>query len=146
MTRKISARRHRTASPLSFEELGNREAPSSLFGGGFGEPNSAPVAAESRVAVAAQNEAPSIVDFRAIVGRDGQVTFVGRVVDDQAVEGTVVHIVGRGVDVTAVVLRDGTFSVTTTVAASGDITVSATVTDRDGATSNPAYTTFSPSN
>jgi hypothetical protein len=144
MTRKISPHPYRT--PLSFEALGNREAPSSLFGGGFGEPNLSPVAAESRIAVAAENEAPSIVDFRAIVGRDGQVTFVGRVVDDQAVAGTVVHIVGRGIDVTAVVLRDGTFSVTTTVDASGDITVSATVTDANGATSNPVYTTFSPSN
>ena len=146
MTRKISSGRNRTATPLTLEALGSREAPSSQYGGGLTEPDSAPVAAENRVGNTANNEAPSITDFRAIVGRDGQVTFVGRVVDDQAVEGLVVRIVGRGVDVTAVVLRDGTFRVTTTVIAPGDITVSATVTDRDGATSSPAYTTFSPSN
>jgi hypothetical protein len=130
---------------LAFETLGNREAPSGLFVVGYGEPNLVPFAVEEQAAVAA-NQAPRITDFRAVVGPDGQVTFAGTVSDDQAVEGTTVHIVGRGVDVTAVVLHDGTFRVTTVVDVSGDITVTATATDRDGATSDPAYTTFSPSN
>ena len=134
------ARTHR----LVFETLDYREAPSALFGGGFAEPNGGPVAAEERAA--AVNDAPKITNFKAIVGPDGQVTFTGKVTDDQAVEGMVVRIVGRGVDVTAVVLQDGTFRVTTVVDVRGDVTVTATVTDANGATSDPAYTTFNPSN
>jgi hypothetical protein len=74
------------------------------------------------------------------------VTFSGNVTDDQAVAGYVVHIIGQGVDVSAVVLNDGTFNVTTTVTGTSDITVSATVTDQFGATSEPVYTTFTPTN
>jgi hypothetical protein len=97
-------------------------------------------------AAAAANQAPVISDFKAVVGPNGQVTFSGKVTDDQAVAGYVVHIIGQGVDVTAVVQNDGTFNGSTTVAGTSDITVSAIVTDQFGATSAPAYTTFTPNN
>lgn len=145
MTPRATPRTRCSTNRLSLESLGAREAPSTLIGGGFAEPNLAPFATEERVAIAA-NQAPTITDFKAVVGPDGQVTLSGRVSDDQAVEGLVVHISGRGVDVTAIVLRDGSFQVTTTVTSKGDVTVSATVTDAEGLTSNPAYTTFAPTN
>ena len=47
---------------------------------------------------------------------------------------------------TAIVLGDGTFRVTTVVNGSADVNVSATTTDSSGARSDPAYTTFHPSN
>ena len=90
------------------------------------------------------NVAPVISNFRATVGPNGQVTFSGRVTDDTAVAGYVVRITGPGVDTTAIVLADGTFRVTTTVAGYTDITVSATTTDSGGLKSSPAYTTFTP--
>jgi hypothetical protein len=72
------------------------------------------------------------------------VTFSGQVSDDQSVGGDVVRITGPGVDVTAIVRDDGTFQVTTTVVGTGAVTVAAQVTDPWGATSDPAYTTFTP--
>jgi hypothetical protein len=96
-------------------------------------------------AVLAANAAPVISNFRAVVGPNGQVSFLGNVSDDQAVEGYVVHISGQGVDATATVLKDGSFQVTTVVHGSTDITVMATVTDAQGSTSSPVYTTFTPS-
>jgi hypothetical protein len=94
----------------------------------------------------AANQAPVISDFKSVVGPHGQVTFSGNVTDDQAVAGYVVHIMGQGVDVAAVVQNDGAFSITTTVTGTSDITVSAIVTDLFGETSAPAYTTFTPTN
>jgi len=94
---------------------------------------------------AAMNVAPVISDFRAIVGPNGQVTFTGRVSDDTPVAGYVVRITGPGVDLSAIVLRDGTFSVTTVVNGSTDVTVAAHTTDSGGLKSDPAYTTFLPS-
>lgn len=94
---------------------------------------------------AAMNAAPVISNFRAIVGPNGQVTFTGRVSDDTAVTGYVVRITGPGVDLSAIVLRDGTFSVTTVVNGSTDMTVAALTTDSGGLKSDPAYTTFLPS-
>jgi len=90
------------------------------------------------------DQAPVISDFKAVVGPNGRVTFSGKVTDDQPVAGYVVRITGPGVDVAAIVRDDGTFQVTTTVMATGDLTVMARVTDSLGATSDPAYTTFTP--
>src|SRR5262249_25208650 len=95
---------------------------------------------------ARRNAAPVISNFRAIVGPNGQVTFVGNVSDDQPVAGYVVHITGPGVDLSATVGGDGTLSVTTVVSGTSDITVRATTTDPFGAQSAPAYATFTPSN
>jgi hypothetical protein len=92
------------------------------------------------------NAPPVISDFRAVVGPNGQVSFTGRVTDDTPVAGYVVRITGPGVDATAIVGSDGTFRVTTFVTGSADVTVSATTTDASGARSDPAYTTFHPSN
>jgi hypothetical protein len=126
----------RKTARLMLESFESREAPSGFIGpAGPGLNRQAIVA----------NQAPTITDFKAIVGPNGQVTFVGTVADDQAVAGYVVRITGDGVDVTAVVQRDGTFSVTTQVYANHDVTVAATVTDSFGLTSAPAYTTFTPS-
>jgi hypothetical protein len=91
------------------------------------------------------NVAPVITDFRAVVGPNGQVTFTGSVSDDTPVAGYVVRITGPGVNVSAIVLRDGTFSVTTIVTGTTDVTVSAQTTDAAGARSDPVYTTFLPS-
>jgi hypothetical protein len=92
-----------------------------------------------------RNAPPVISDFRAIVGPNGQVTFKGRVSDDTPVLGYVVHITGPGIDVAAIVLRDGTFSVTTVVSGPSEVTVSAQTTDSSGANSDPVSTTFQPS-
>ena len=78
------------------------------------------------------------------VGPNGQVIFTGTVSDDTPVAGYVVRITGPGVDTYAIVQRDGTFSTTTVVNASGSVTVSATTTDGAGAASAPVYTTFTP--
>jgi hypothetical protein len=91
-----------------------------------------------------KNAAPVISDFRAVVGPNGAVTFTGRVSDDTPVAGYVVRITGPGVDATAIVERDGTFRVTTTVNGFVAITVSATATDSGGLRSTPVYTTFTP--
>jgi hypothetical protein len=72
------------------------------------------------------------------------VTFTGTVTDDQPVAGLVVVISGGGVTATAIVGDDGTFRVTTTAGGVVPITVTATVTDTLGATSDPAQTTFTP--
>ena len=96
-----------------------------------------------RVGIGA-NKAAVISGFRAVVGPNGQVTFSGTVSDDTPVAGYVVRITGPGVDATAIVERDGTFRVTTTVAGFTDVTVSATTTDSGGLKSNPVYTTFTP--
>jgi hypothetical protein len=125
--------------------LDSREAPSALFGGG-GIGNVNPTAPLMQGAAVVGNQAPSISDFRAIVGPNGQVTFMGRVTDDQAVAGYVVRIVGTGVDASAIVQNDGTFHVTIELHSPHEVTVSATVTDVHGAKSNPVYTTFTPSN
>lgn len=90
------------------------------------------------------NTAPVISGFQATVGPNGQVTFTGRVSDDTPVAGYVVRITGPGVDATAIVERDGTFRVTTTVAGFVDITASATTTDSGGLRSSPVFTTFTP--
>jgi hypothetical protein len=90
------------------------------------------------------NVAPVISDFRASVGPNGQVTFTGRVSDDTPVGGYVVRITGPGVSATAIVEKDGTFRVTTTVAGYFDITASATTTDSGGLKSSPVDTTFTP--
>lgn len=141
MTRRTFAKKsRRTVSRsvrLALDPLDGRVLPSTLIGGDFDFRQNQAEAA---------NHAPVITDFKALVGPHGEVTFSGKVTDDQAVEGYLVHIVGEGVDVTAVVLSNGTFSVTTTVTGSHDITVSATVADGFGATSAPAYTTFTPTN
>jgi hypothetical protein len=121
---------------LVLESFESRETPGGLIG---------PIGPGPDRQAVVVNQAPSIVDFRAIVGPNGQVTFVGSVTDDQAVAGYVVSITGDGVNVSAVVQSDGTFSVTTQVHANHDITVAATVTDSFGLTSAPAYTTFTPS-
>ena len=92
----------------------------------------------------ARTSAPVITNFKAVVGPNGQVTFTGRVSDDTAVAGYVVRITGPGVDTSAIVERDGTFRVTTTVAGFTAITVSATTTDSGGLGSSPVYTTFTP--
>ena len=90
------------------------------------------------------NTAPVISGFQAVVGPNGQVTFSGRVTDDTPVAGYVVRITGLGVDASAIVEKDGTFRVTTTVNGAFDITASATTTDSGGLKSSPAYTTFTP--
>jgi hypothetical protein len=69
-----------------------------------------------------------------------------RKMSPRTVAGYVVRITGPGVDATAIVGSDGTFRVTTVVSGSTDVTVSATTTDGSGAKSDPAYTTFHPSN
>jgi hypothetical protein len=93
----------------------------------------------------AANAPPTISEFRATVGPNGQVTFTGRVSDDTPVGGYVVRIAGPGVDLSAIVLSDGTFQVTTTVYGLTDVTVSAQTTDSGGLKSDSVYTTFTPS-
>ena len=123
---------------LSVRLLEERDAPSGLEG-----PVISGDTTEQR-ARAAVNAAPVISDFRAVTGPNGTVTFTGRVTDDTPVAGYVVRITGPGVDATAIVEKDGTFRVTTTVAGFTDVTVSATVTDSGGLKSDPVYTTFTP--
>lgn len=91
------------------------------------------------------NQAPQIVNFQAVVGSNGQVTFSGQVIDDQNTTGDTVTITGNGIDLTTTVDTNGNFSVTTTVNATGDIVVTATVTDVFGNTSAQAFTMFTPS-
>ena len=139
---------------LWLQSLEGREVPSGLgdpdlVGGGTdliaGETEMVPGGAPGPGAPnPAANAAPTISDFRATVGPNGQVTFTGRVSDDTPVSGYVVRITGPGVDASAIVLADGTFSVTTTVAGFTDVTVSAQTTDTSGARSDPVYTTFTP--
>jgi hypothetical protein len=123
---------------LCVESLDAREAPSTLF------VNAAPRGGVADRAPAA-NQPPVISNFKAVVGPNGQVTFSGTVTDDTPVAGYVVHITGGGVDASAIVQADGTFQLTTTVTGQTDVTVTAQVTDANGATSTPAYTTFTPS-
>jgi len=136
-------------SRLTLWILDSREAPSNLTGLPdpiIGQmPSTLPGVPGQPAPGPAQNQAPSISDFKAVVGDNGKVTFSGRVTDDQPVAGYVVRITGPGVDVTAVVKADGTFQVTTTVNAPGSVSVAARVTDGFGATSDPVYTTFTPS-
>jgi hypothetical protein len=131
---------HRTR--LAVRVLEGRDAPSGLDS----PPIVAPVPAlvGDVVGKLGANSAPVISDFRAVVGPNGQVTFTGRVSDDTPVAGYVVRITGPGVDASAIVERDGTFRVTTTVAGFTAITVSATTTDSGGVRSTPVYTTFTP--
>jgi len=131
---------------LAIEFLESRESPSSVTGVAAldivgqlpgpvpGKPGQDPGA----------NKAPTITDFKAVVGPNGEVTFTGKVSDDQPVGGDLVRITGPGIDLSAIVRDDGTFQVTTTVFAVGQITVAARATDALGATSDPAYTTFIP--
>ena len=120
---------------LAVRLLEGRDAP-----GGLGVP---PLVGDLPGRVGA-NTAPVISGFQATVGPNGQVTFTGRVSDDTPVAGYVVRITGPGVDATAIVEKDGTFRVTTTVAGYVDITASATTTDSGGLRSSPVYTTFTP--
>lgn len=128
---------------LVFETLEARENPTALT-----DPAAllvpAPVAIVAPL-VPVANKAPVISDFRAVVGPNGQVTFSGRVTDDQAVAGDLVMISGEGVLLSAIVAADGTFSASTIVYGTSDVTVTARVTDLLGATSDPAQTTFTPS-
>jgi hypothetical protein len=125
--------------------LESREAPSGLeVPGVVAPPEGEGPALVVGEAGARANTPPVISVFRAIVGPNGQVTFTGRVSDDTPVAGYVVRITGPGVDVTAIVDKDGSFRVTTTVAGAADITVSATTTDSGGLKSSPVYTTFTP--
>jgi hypothetical protein len=130
---------------LSVVLLETRDTPSG-FGDTLGD---GPIVAGSIDGVAVKqlaNAAPVITDFRAVVGPNGQVTFTGTVSDDTPVAGYVVRITGPGVDSFAIVGSDGTFRVTAVVNGSADVNVSATTTDGSGARSDPAYTTFHPSN
>src|SRR6476659_5188220 len=131
---------------LVVEHLESREGPSTVTGvpglvvlGQMprpvpGEPGQIP----------ATNKAPTITGFKTVVGPNGQVTFTGKVSDDQPVGGDLLRITGGGVDLAAIVRDDGTFQVTTTVFTTGQITVAARATDALGATSDPVYTTFGP--
>ena len=129
---------------LAVRLLEGREAPSGLeeppLTGGT-DPALVGDIVGSRIGV---NAVPVITGFKAVVGPNGQVTFTGKVSDDTPVAGYVVRITGPGVDVTAIVEKDGTFRVTTTVAGNFDVTVSATTTDSGGLKSSPVYTTFTP--
>lgn len=126
---------------LSLEALDGRDVPSVLFAKAAPPPRGTQAAPDA----AAPNQPPVISNFKAVVGPNGQVTFSGVVSDDQAVAGYVVRITGDGVDLSATVRADGTFQVTGVVTGSTDVTVVAQVTDSQGATSDPAYTTFTPS-
>jgi len=136
----------RTSRPrLAIELLESREAPGSLSGfpgldySQFPSPSTVPGLPGPGV-----NQPPVVSDFKAIVGPNQQVTLSGKVTDDQPVAGDLVRITGPGIDVTAIVRDDGTFQVTVTVNAAGEVTVAARATDQAGATSDPAYTTFTP--
>jgi hypothetical protein len=121
---------------LSLEPLNDRELPSALF------VHAAPLIGGQ---VVQNNQPPKITDFKAVVGPSGQVTLSGTVTDDQPVAGYVVQISGDGVSLAATVQADGTFQVTAVITGSSDVTVMAQVTDSQGATSDPVYTTFTPS-
>jgi hypothetical protein len=125
---------------LSLQFLEGRDAPSGLDAPAqlFGQTDGVGVRP-------GPNKPPAITNFRAIVGPNGQVTFMGTVTDDTPVAGYVVRITGPGVDTYAIIQRDGTFSTTVVVSAVGTVTVSATTTDSGGARSEPVYTTFTPS-
>jgi hypothetical protein len=134
---------------LALVALESREGPSTLTGLGgtdlFGQgPGVPPPGGGPGGGDLNGNRPPVITGFSAIVGPNGRVTFVGMVTDDEPVENMVVTITGGGISVTAVVLRDGSFRVTTTASGDQAITVTATVKDSLGATSNPAQTTFTP--
>jgi hypothetical protein len=131
---------------LAVEFLETREGPSSVTGvPGLDVVGQLPVPVPGEPGqVQGTNKAPTITDFKAVVGPNGQVTFTGKVSDDQPVGGDLVRITGPGVDLSAIVRDDGTFQVTTTVFAIGQITVAARATDALGATSDPVYTTFGP--
>jgi hypothetical protein len=124
---------------LTLEPLDGRELPGTLVTSDGPQVGTEPAAA-------AQNQKPVISNFKAVVGANGVVTFSGLVTDDSPVAGYVVHIIGgNGINLSAVVQSDGTFQVSTFVSGSSDVTVEASVTDSQGATSDPAYTTFTPS-
>ena len=125
---------------LSVRPLEDRNAPS-----GVGDSEVVFGPADVGAARVAVNSPPVISGFQAAVGPNGQVTFTGRVSDDTAVAGYVVRLTGPGVDVTAIVLADGTFRVTTVVYGFTDLTVKAQTTDSGGLKSDPVYTTFTPS-
>ncbi len=125
---------------LAADVLGSREIPAYISPG-----VNVALTAQMQVIAAFANHAPAVTDFRAVIGPNGQVTFVGKVTDDQPVAGYVVRISGTGIDLSATVQSDGTFSVTTTVSGPSDNIVTAEVTDGDGAAGDPAYTTFTPS-
>src|SRR5262245_27667696 len=137
-SRRTTSRRAR----LGIEVLESRETP-----GGLSLPHPPIVGGPGAVPVQPgplKNQAPVICNFKAVVGPNGRVTFTGTVTDDQPVAGYLVRITGPGVDVAAIVRDDGSFQVTTAVMSAGDVTVVARVTDGFGATSDPAYTTFTP--
>jgi hypothetical protein len=121
---------------LSIEGLNDRELPSALL------LHAAPPVGGQ---VIQNNQAPRITDFKAVVGPNGQVTISGTVTDDQPVAGYAVQISGDGINLAAIVQADGTFQVTAVFTGNSDVTVMAQVTDAQGATSDPVYTTFTPS-
>jgi len=130
---------------LAIELLESREAPSSVTGIPGLDTVQLPGPVQTPILPGPESNQPPVVsDFKAVVGPNHQVTFTGKVTDDQPVAGDLVRITGPGVDVTALVRDDGTFQVTVTVNATGEITVVARATDQAGATSDPAYTTFNP--
>jgi hypothetical protein len=131
---------------LSLRSLEGRDAPGGLgdLDGSLIVAGPAEVLPVQQAPMLAANAPPVISDFRAMAGPNGQVTFTGRVTDDTPVAGYVVRITGPGVDASAIVLADGTFQVTTTVAGFTDITVAAKTIDSAGAPSDPVHTTFTP--
>src|SRR6478609_1836950 len=96
-------------SRLNVQTLEGRDAPSGVNDSPFVLQDDVPIAGDVRRLAA--NAAPVISDFRAIVGPNGRVTFTGTVTGDQAVAGYVVRITGNGVDTSAIVQSDGTFTV-----------------------------------
>ncbi|HKB02228.1 MAG TPA: hypothetical protein VKD90_08415 [Gemmataceae bacterium] len=145
LCRGPAARRAR----LVLVALESREGPSTLTGLGgsdlFGQvPGGPPPGGPTGGDLTAPNLKPIISGFRASVGPNGRVTFTGTVTDDQAVEGMVVRISGSGFSVSATVLADGTFRVTTTVIGSLPTTATAITTDALGATSDEVQTMFTP--
>ena len=130
---------------LAVRLLESRDAPSGLEVPGAGAPPEAEGPALVVGEAGARANAPPVISgFRAVVGPNGQVTFSGTVSDDTPVAGYVVRITGPGVDATAIVDKDGTFRVTTTVAGNFAITATATTTDSGGLKSSPVFTTFTP--
>ena len=136
----------RTSRPrLAIELLESREAPGSLTGFPGSTIRSFHRRAQCRAFRDRESTSrPSSATSRRLSGRIEQVTLTGKVTDDQPVAGDLVRITGPGIDVTAIVRDDGTFQVTVTVNAAGEVTVAARATDQAGATSDPAFTTFTP--
>jgi hypothetical protein len=82
---------------------------------------------------------PSIINFSGTPGSGGMWTFTGQVIDDLSVQGLTVTFGGLLAGHTVNVGSNGTFTHDASIPPGTTGVVSATVTDRNGLTSQPVY-------